>query len=208
MVNQRLKKVVLGAWGLFALAGMSFNAQAFVTDCAAGTIELNVDGSNACQVSSATQDFLTDPMTVNTEAFFGITDWTFAGKAEFETGGTTMIAGDANIGFSSVAGPEMLDGLWEISAGAWSAWDNIMLVFKDGADTTLVGYLLDGVTIGGEWLTPFDPIVFTEIGDLKAVSHITAYVSGPSQSVPEAGSMALLSIGLLGFLLGRKKLVK
>jgi hypothetical protein len=147
------------------------------TDC---TIATNVD-----------QDFLeTDPMTVNiTPGFFDITDWVFLGKDE--TGGQS-----GSYDFSALLGTLVLD--------PGEVIDQLMLVFKSGAGTTLVGYLVpDGA---GDWDTPFTEPPFSFPGnDDKDVSHISAYYTTKTAviPVPAAGLMLLGALG--GLALARRR---
>ncbi len=166
-------------------------------------IEDNVTGSNACQYSdTANQDFLnTNPITVNAEAFFGITDWIYAGKHDIDEGQDEL--GTANIGLT-INPDNNQSGSWSINGDTWANWENVMLIFKDGNATTLVGYLLDGSSTSGTWLSPFENPPF-DVRNTRDVSHISAYVSGERVNVPEPAPVAMLAFGIVAAGLVRRR---
>lgn len=168
------------------------SVQAGTIACDASTLAL-VTNTTACEKStSATQDFLnTDPITVNAEEFFNFDDWMFLDKDDY----------DDNSGQS---------GNWAVDASVWDNYDNLMLIFKDGSGTTLVGYLaLDGAT-GGTWESPFREPEFDMNPDskIKDVSHISYYVRGAVTRVPDTGSLVLMLIGLAFLGLSRVRTTK
>ncbi|HSN71239.1 MAG TPA: PEP-CTERM sorting domain-containing protein, partial [Steroidobacteraceae bacterium] len=153
-----------------------------------------VTGTTSCERSTTeNQDFLNnDPITVNAEMFFGFDDWTFADRDELE-------------------GPA-LSGTWDLTGIDLTDVTDVMLIFKSGQGTFLVGYLVaDGVT-SGDWTTPFTdpPFDFPGAADARDVSHISYYVRTgdmppPPGDVPEPGPLALLGPGLLGLGLASRR---
>ncbi|MEJ2591015.1 MAG: PEP-CTERM sorting domain-containing protein, partial [Candidatus Thiodiazotropha sp.] len=81
----------------------------------------------------------------------------------------------------------------------------IMLVFKGGDETTLAGYLLDGQSTSGTWMSPFRSPDF-DVRNVKDVSHISFYGTGTSASaaVPEPSALMLMSLGLAGIGVARR----
>lgn len=154
------------------------SVQAGVVTCDPSSLPLVTNTTDCEKSTSATQDFLnSDPMTVNAEEFFGFNDWLFLDKDEY----------DDNSGQS---------GIWAVDASVWDNYGNLMLIFKDGAGTTLIGYLaLEGAT-GGTWESPFRSPEFDLDKKIKDVSHISYYVRGAVTQVPDAGSIVLMLIGL------------
>lgn len=153
-----------------------------------GNISGLVTGAVACQYSdSATQDFLnTNPMTVNGEAFFSYTDWQFLEKDDPPVGGTKS-------------------GTYSFTRDP--SWSDVMLIFKSGDDTFLVGYLLDDGVSSGSWESPFrdPPFDFKNDETIKDVSHISYYYREGRSTVPIPGTLALLGFGLMAAVAMRRR---
>lgn len=162
------------------------STQAGVIACQPGTLPL-VTNTVSCEKGAATQDFLnTNPSTVNQEAFFGFTDWTYLTRNDLGEGQS---------------------GQWSVDSSIWNQYSDLLLVFKSGKDTTLLGFLVaDGAT-GGSWQSPFREPEFDFNPDhkIKDVSHITYYVRGIATSVPESSSILLLGLGLISLLVMRRR---
>lgn len=182
-----------------ALASLG-TANAAIITCEA-TIATNVSGASACERSTTQdQDFLnTNPITVNAEGgFFDFTDWQFFGKIG-EEGPPATGAGTGE----GQSGTYDLDGFATLVNA-----DDVMLIFKDGQGTFLVGYLLANLV--GTWDSPFEEPPFDFNGaSPKDVSHISVYFRGQDTPVPTPGVVGLLGLGLLGLgvLARRRKLV-
>ena len=216
-INIFVKKYVFGmAFTVGVLLSSPVSAVTTFSECSGvssvGAYDVSgyVSGAVDCTVSD---EFENDappppPAIVNTApGFFDITNWLFGGKiganAGYEGTGTKIDDEDGAIGG--------LSGTYDITASGADTWQNIMLVFKDGDGTTLVGYLLD--SLSGTWQSPFVLALFPEASgnNTKDVSHISVYytecppgrVCGvPVGEVPlPAGILLLISaLGGLGFL--------
>lgn len=186
-----------------ALVASSFllGSALFATGAAAGTIDClagtaaKVSNTQACELStSASQDFTQGNMTVNQEVFFGFNDWELLDKDDNLRRGQS--------------------GNWVLDDSVWDFYSSVMLIFKSGAGTTLVGYLVTQDAINGSWVSPFAAPQFSGPGMTdkkgkpkapKDVSHISYYGRGESVKVPEPGSLLLLGLGLLGLALIRRR---
>lgn len=184
------------AASVFTLVGTA-NAATFACPTSPNNIADNVTGTSACEISdNANQDFLnTNPMTVNGEAFFNNTDWVFGGKIGENTGYIGTGSGQS--------------GIWGISSAILSSWDDVMLIFKSGQGTTLVGYLLTDGVISGTWTSPFEEPPFNFPGNgPKDVSHISVYYRGqntPPIDVPEPSLMLGLAFAGAGLVASRRR---
>lgn len=175
MFNKGLTSVLIAAAGLLMVG----SANAAWVNCGAFAAANGIQPNDGCTVSTtATQDFLnTAPMTVNGDGgAFGFTDWTFISKDES----------------SSATGQS---GKWSVDAGAYN---QVMAIFKSGSGTFLTGYLLQGSD--GNWTSPFE--VREKVRD---TSHISFYGRKTSSEIPEPGTLGLLSLGLIGFGLARRR---
>ena len=149
------------------------------------SVASKVTGTTGCEYSTtADQDFLnSNPMTVNAEEFFDFTDWAFGGKIGQNSGYAGQGSGQS--------------GTWNISSVFQNTWDDVMLVFKSGNNTTLTGYMLADNVTSGSWNSPF----LQPGKDPKDVSHISVYYrtgepNNPPAAVPEPAS--LMALGLVG----------
>jgi hypothetical protein len=174
------------------VVALSAPAQAFVIGCPSNIAD-HVSSTSACQYSSnQNNDSVASnrPLTVNEEAFFGFTDWKFSSKPSTSSSGQL--------------------GDWNISSLIQNTWSDAMLIFKSGANTTLVGYkLTPGVTFG-TWNSPFEKSLFTSLRNTRDVSHISVYyregaVTPPTAAVPEPTTMAGLALAGAGFAAMRRR---
>jgi PEP-CTERM motif len=194
-----MKKVLATVLGSSILAASMLAASApakaatFACSSTSGIAD-NVTNTSGCQVSdTANQDFLnTNPLTVNSENFFGINNWAFGGKISSDTGYKGTGSGQS--------------GRWDISSVFQNTWDDVMLIFKSGNGTKLVGYMVEDGKTSGEWTSPFEKSAFNFSGNgTKDVSHISVYyktgAATSTQSVPEPGTiLGLMAFGMGGLL--------
>jgi hypothetical protein len=171
--------------------------------CASSSYNIadNVTGTSNCQISNDfDQDFLNNnsssPSTVNQAGFFDITNWSFGGKIGVDSG------------YSGTPGGQ--SGTWNISNVIQSSWNNVMLVFKSGQGTNLVGYKVTDSITSGTWSSPFEKAAFGFNGNgIKDVSHISVYYTQngqpPVTSVPEPATLVALSLVGGSMLLSRRR---
>lgn len=157
------------------------------------------DGGGTTTAASACQ-YLTPPETnnvasiehINTAGFFTFTDWALNGD-------------------NGQMGPGGLTGTWSIDDVDFATYD-YMIVFKDGAGTNLIGFLLNEQFASGAWSSPFTNEAFTslKVGQTKAVSHFTIAQREGSEApcnpqtqdcgpreIPEPDGIALMSLGMI-----------
>jgi hypothetical protein len=203
------KYVISKVFLILFFLGLTLNTHAALVTCSATTLGL-VEHASACQRSTTEdQDFLnTNPTTVNSEAFFGYADWAFLKKDDPLANGQT--------------------GTWSLSSDAWSNYANIMLIFKDGNDTTLLGFLLTPTFTSGDWDSPFTVAEFgvglcgydkngqpkePNCDKIKDVSHVSYYGRGtpsgeeppPPTRVSEPSALLLMLLGFAGLAFARRQ---
>lgn len=210
MILKTVTKAIILASSLFAVQA----AHAALVNCPAsftanGTAKVEDDTStfnaaSACQYLNTPSNQPATIDNINDAMFFGFDDWEENGLNEIN------LQVDANAS----------SGTWAIIGANFAVYD-YMIVFKDGSDTNLVGFLLDGPYTSGDWLTPFtsEAFTFTSNGNgqpaptQKEVSHYSIVQregegEGESTEIPEPGMVALLGIGMLGYAAARRRSLK
>lgn len=165
---------------------------AWAIPCGAG----DVSGATACQNGIGNNDFLSDPLAVNAQSFFGFTDWAYLQKQN--TPGSLETNINYGLTVSPLTGTQT--GTWSFNPALWDGYTDVMILLKsgknkvNGVDYFFSGYLLDKVLMptSGTWDT----------GD-KDLSHLTLYArllkpDNPPPPVPEPGTLLLLGSGLAG----------
>ncbi|HEY9908401.1 MAG TPA: PEP-CTERM sorting domain-containing protein [Thermosynechococcaceae cyanobacterium] len=201
-MTRTFSPAIFAAVGLtIASIGAALPASAATFNCPTSIAD-NVSGTSACQYSdTATQDSVSPnkPLTVNEEKFFGLGTWKFGGKIGENTGFQGQGSGQ--------------EGIWNIAQALQPAWQSVMLVFKSGQGTSLVGYQLQKGVTSGTWDSPFENSLF-DVRNPKDVSHISVYFAegaptgspgGNAAAVPEPTTMAGLALAGAGLAAYRRR---
>lgn len=134
------------------------------------------------------------PGAVNSEEFFGHSDWLYLAKYD----GSTHEGQDIDLG---VTGFGSLSGTWSVAAGTFAPFEQFMIVLKAG--TEFAGYFFNNTsTVSGTWGYDAPP----------GLSHLTVYARGQAQTppdgnsdVPEPATLGLFALGMLGLAGGRRR---
>ena len=186
------KGTVAALLSLACAAGFGTANAAFQT-CSAD-ISDNVSPNIGCHILEPIGGNANDDLTTINSGDFFFTDWEFSGKSDppgTASGDLYVFSGDATSGTFTYIGdiPPTVD--------------DVLFIFKDGAGTNLVGYLIDA-GVSGTYSTPFEDPPFSLPGGSTSheISHISVYFrddnGGPPVLLPAPGSLALLGLGLLG----------
>jgi len=195
--------VSASALGMVMGVAMAGNASAAFIACSGTGYDISGKVSTAtdCSILSPLNGHENDSSTlVNNKAFFGISDWLFDGK--WNSSGTGFV--DTSGLFDFTGGG--LSGSFSYVGGTSIA--DILFIFKDGAGTNLVGYLV--TQAGGTYATPFTkpPFPLTGQATVKDTSHISVYYregGSPPFQIPEPGMLLLVGAGLMGLGLARRR---
>jgi hypothetical protein len=168
-----MKKLLSGALiaGTVAIGslGQVSSAEAAATACTPNIVTL-VTNTTGCEYVTPIP---TNPAQfsvgqIQSQNFFGFTDWTSGGQNGTEIPGSGQ------------------SGTWNITSSLWQTYSDVMLVFKDGAGTSPVAYRLVQNAVTGQWASPFRNPPFTALGpdQIKDVSNITVYYRGTATTTP------------------------
>ncbi len=188
-------KSILGIM-IFAIMIISLNDNAFAVPCSQGDVSDKI----GCQNGTTNNDFVSGPLTVNTNNFFGFNDWKYLEKADVDDEKGTIeyetISDVDWIVSPDDAWPDST-GTWFFSSSVWSTFEDVMIVVKTGP--AFSGYLMNNSLqyTSGTWDS-----------GAKDLSHLTLYARGETP-IPEPGTLLLLGAGLMGIAaLGSKKFKK
>jgi hypothetical protein len=208
----------------------TFGAALFAVSVALGATSAQAATLNACPASftmdgsdarvyyganltaAGNCQYLTPPDTsnvanatnVNAAGFFGTNTWAATSVLQFDPSNDQT-------------------GSWTVPSVNFAAYD-YMIVFKDGSDTNLIGFLLNEEASTGSWKTPFtDPPFNFNNNQTKNVSHFSIFQRtgsitydpcvadpqapgcNPGDPAPEPATMALVGLGLLGASIARRR---
>ncbi|MBL4891335.1 MAG: hypothetical protein JKX91_05830 [Rhizobiaceae bacterium] len=193
--------VVLSTSGVSQAVSCNIGTDTRITDA--------VTGTSACQLGTTNNDKLNPlPLQVNDDLMFGYNDWNFSYRLNYDPISET---GTNSLQLSLLAdsgGDARISGTWSIVSTAFSMYQDIMLVFKDGMGVpdVYVGYLLSMTS--GDYDSPFKN---SNNANLKDISHVSIYTRGtqvglpPEVPIPAALPLFGTGLAILGFLGWRKK---
>ena len=185
-----------------------------------GKVTPSTDCSILKPIGGNTNDFVggndSSDWTVNQEAFFDYDDWLFEGRWQYDKEQEKLVVGEGDE-FTRLFrfDGDAQSGDWTLTGDFWDSNSDLMFVLKDGADTNLVGYLIqEFVESGtqefvesGTYESPFtDPPFPTGNDNARDISHISIYYregdgngnGTPPAEVPAPGVLGLFGLGLLG----------
>lgn len=167
-----------------------------------------VSDSVACENGTGNNDFVSNPLSVNTQMLHGHNDWVYLQKQNFVGALETNI--DVDFVATSDNGGADSSGDWSFASAVWDTYKDVMIVLKSGntgppANIFWAAYLLDNLVepTSGSWSTG-DGIN----GSGKNISHITLYARGtPGDTDMPEPSTALLMMLLIGGLSFRQRIL-
>lgn len=165
---------------------LAFDGTARVHD---GTDAKNTAASMCQFITPPANNFVANEDNVNDAEFFGFNDW-------FGIEGMVQMEPESG-----------LSGLWALPDDADFDTYDYMITFKDGNDTNLISFFLNGLFDNGGWDSPFTNPPFTSLGSnqTKDVSHYSLFrrlsddfPGGGGGDIPLPATVWLFGAGLVG----------
>ena len=212
-VNTKTLSPLFPAVALAVGVALGVPAHASLIDCDSPTLDTDISGrvtpSIGCQILepiSGPNSNVNDSLSlINEEMYFGHDDWLFDGKWEDPTpsGADALLPlipdPDAPATLIDFDG-DAQSGNWTLlNNSLWDLYSDLMFIFKDGANTNLVGYLMEVGATEGSYDSPFisPPFEFQGSGP-RDISHISIYMRENGVQIPAPGVLGLFGLGLLG----------
>lgn len=213
--NYRIRLLGLIGLSILSLGFANPSAAATFTSCSGTNPDYDISGfvnpSSDCTILNPLNGNDNDspqPGFVNDNGFFEITNWLFDGK--FNDIGKDVEADNSSL--FTFEGDTLSGTFTKTLAALWDEVEKVMLVFKDGANTNLVGYLINLAALAdepfngeGNYESPFTNPPFN-VANTRDISHISVYYTKGEGSttpggdpIPEPSTILLMGFGLLGF---------
>ena len=200
-MKPRISKLSTTCALVCGLAALVITGPASSDSCDLSNVTWGGNNSGDCQVGTSGNDFVSSPLQVNQEIFFGYSDWVYLAKYEAEEG-----TREGPQGSLLTLDPEM----GENPSGTWSFagtlnYEDVMIVLKAGNPNSGGGF--EGYLWGGGIPTPTLGTWDSHSAFDKDLSHLTIYKRGSVVPIPAAAWLfgsALLGMAGMGYRRSRR----